>query len=143
MAAEAEAIKQLVRTQLLGASAVTDLVSGRIYGAHFLDPDGQTPTYPLIILELIGAGELHYARAFQTLRMDVWCYDRVSAASALHLYGQAQDALQQQRVAVTGITQKLVIREAVRPIEGFNEAVRAYYARGEYFIIASAVPVTP
>ena len=67
MAAEAETIKQLIRYKLLSASAVTDLVSGRIYGGHFQDPDAQTPTYPLIILEWIGAGELQYAKAFQKM----------------------------------------------------------------------------
>lgn len=140
MAAEAENIKQLVRSKLLDASAVTDLVSGRIYGAHFLDPDDQTPTYPLIILEWIGAGQLQYSKAFQTMIIDIWCYDRTSSSSALHVYGQVQDALHQVRLSTTGIAEKGVIRESVRPIEGFNEQVRAFYARGEYSIIASAVP---
>jgi len=143
VAAEAETIKQLIRYRLLSQSAVTDLVSGRIYGAHFQDPDAQTPTYPLIIIEWVGAGELQYSRAFQKMRMDIWCYDKTSSAAALNLYGQVQDALQQQRLAVTGITQKGVIRESQRPTEGFNNAVRAYYARGEFQVIATAIPVTP
>lgn len=143
MAAEAETIKQIIRYQLLAAPAVTALVSGRIYGGHFQDPLDQSPTYPLIILEWIGAGELQYARAFQKMRMDIWCYDRVSSASALHLYGQVQDALQAQLLSVDGITQKGYMREVVRPTEGFNNAVRAYYARGEFWCMATAMPVDP
>jgi len=140
MANEAQTMKQLIRVKLLESSDVTELVEGRIFGAHFQDPDAQTPTYPLVILDWIGAGRLQYSKAFQTLSMDIWCYDRVSAANALNIYGKVQDSLHQQRLSVDGIPQKGVIRESVRPVEGYNEKVRAYYARGEYLLIATAVP---
>ncbi len=142
MANEAQTVKQLVRVKLLQDSGVTDLVEGRIYGAHFQDPDAQTPTYPLIILEWIGSGSLQYSSAYQKLRMDIWCYDKVSASNALNLYGKVIDALQQQALSVDGISQRGYIKEAVRPIEGFNEKVRAYFVRGEFFIIATGAPAS-
>jgi hypothetical protein len=137
MANEAQAIKQLIRVKLIQDSGVTGLVEGRIYGAHFQDPDAQTPTYPLVILEWIGSGHLQYSMAFQKMRMDIWCYDKVSASNALNLYGKVVDALQQESLVVDGIPQRGYMNEAVRPIEGFNEKVRAYFVRGEFFVIAT------
>ena len=137
MANEAQAIKQLIRLKLIQDSGVTDLVGGRVYGAHFQDPDAQTPTYPFIILEWIGSGSLQYTTAFQKLRMDIWCYDKVSSSNALNLYGKVVDALQQEALAVDGIPQRGYMKEAVRPTEGFNEKVRAYFVRGEFYVLAT------
>jgi len=137
MANEAQTVKQLIRVALLQDSNVTDLVGGRIYGAHFQDPDAQTPTYPFVILEWIGSGSLQYSGAYQKIRMDIWCYDKVSSANALNLYGKVVDAVQQKALSVDGISQRGYIKEVVRPIEGFNEKVRSYFVRGEFFVIAT------
>lgn len=137
MANEAQTVKQLIRVALLQDSNVTDLVGGRIYGSHFQDPDAQTPTYPFVILEWIGSGVLQYSGAYQKIRMDIWCYDKVSSANALNLYGKVVDSLQQKALSVDGISQRGYIKEVVRPIEGFNEKVRSYFVRGEFFVIAT------
>ena len=69
--------------------------------------------------------------------MDIWCYDKVSSSNALNLYGKVVDAVQQKALSVDGISQRGYIKEVVRPIEGFNEKVRAYFVRGEFFVIAT------
>jgi hypothetical protein len=132
--ASAEKLKFLVRSTLMDASTVTDVVGGRIYGAHLQDPDARTSVYPLVVLDF-RAG-LASTSTYQQVTMDLWAYSRDSSGEALRLYDLCQAALQQQLLRRDGVPVAGYAMELNRPAEGWNEKVRAYYAQGEYTLRA-------
>lgn len=127
-AASSEDLIKVVRHKLLSESAITDIVGGRVYGAHFQDPDARTVVYPMVVMEMRGGGSL--TATYQATTLYLYAYSRDSQGKAFILYDAVYQALQQQRVARDGVSFAGYCMEANRPDSGWNEAARAYYARG-------------
>ena len=124
----------LVRMTLLADSAITDMVGSRIYGAHLQDPDARTVDYPIVVLDF-RAGVAR-TPTYQNVTLDLWAYHRQSSGEALRLYDLCQAALQQELLRKDGISVAGYAMEVIRPSEGWNENVRAYYAQGEFALRA-------
>jgi len=135
-AASAEQLKMLVRSQLMSESTITDVVGGSIYGAHLQDPDARTVPYPMVVLDF-RAGFANTS-SYQSVNMYLWAYSRENSGEALRLYDLCQAALQQQVLRKTGISVAGYVVEEVRPYEGWNDNVRAYFARGQFTVRAAA-----
>ena len=124
--------KFLVRDVLLANAAVSALVGPRVFGAHLQTPDSRSVDYPLVVLD-IQAGTAGTS-SVQRFTLDVWAYARTSAGDALVLYDACQAALQQELLRRDGVGVAGYIVEQTRPIEGWNDTVRAYYAQGDFTV---------
>ncbi len=129
-------LKFLVRSTLMADSAVAALVADRVHGAHLQAPDLGTVDFPLVVIEFLG-GQVTAASGYQTVQMDLYAYSRTSAGTALELYDATHAALHQQLLRRDGVACAGYSMEVARPEEGWNEGVRAYYARGAYTLRAS------
>jgi hypothetical protein len=134
--ASANDLKFLVRSTLMADASVSAIVADRVHGAHIQTPDTGTAEFPLVVVEFLG-GSVVSASGYQQVNADVWTYTRTSAGSALELYDAVHAALHQQLLRRDGVTVAGYSMEINRPDEGFNETVRAYYARGTYALRAS------
>ena len=126
-----ESSKLLVRATLLAATDVTDLVGARIWGAHFQDPDAGTVEYPMVIIDF-RAGRIDQNGAYEIVIMDLYAYARKSAGFTLEIYQACYEALQNATLRKDGIPVAGYSMESIRPMEGWNENVRSYFAQGEF-----------
>lgn len=126
-----EQVQQLIRRTLLANSAVVALVADRVLGHHLWTPDDGSVPMPLVIVEVSG-GDGHYSRHLQKTDLSIWCYSKISAAQAASLYDLVYAALQQQRLAVTGITIAGLARETGRPEDAYNSEIGAWYRLGKW-----------
>lgn len=124
-------VVRVVTGALAGNSGVTAEVAGRVYGAHLEDPDAGTVDYPLVIVESQG-GSLDYQGVVQFSDLHVYAYDRRSSGAALALYDLCRVALQAQLLSASSPSARVVTREVARPVQGWNEQARAWYARGTW-----------
>lgn len=129
-------LKFLVRSTLMADAGVAALVADRVHGAHIQTPDTGTVEFPLVVVEFLG-GSVLSASGYQEVNADVWAYTRTSAGAALEIYDAVHAALHQQLLRRDGVASAGYSMEISRPEEGFNESVRAYYARGSYALRAS------
>tara|TARA_Y100000310_G_C20426603_1_gene689384 strand:+ start:277 stop:708 length:432 start_codon:yes stop_codon:yes gene_type:complete len=134
--ASVEQLKLLVRNTLLDNSTLTTLVSSRIHGAHIQTPDEGTVDFPLVIIDF-SAGFVDQPGAYQLVTMDLWAYTKSSSGEALAIYDACFDALHMQTLRQTNVKAAGYSRESLRPREGWNEQLRAYYAQGEFAIRAA------
>jgi hypothetical protein len=128
-------IKQLLRDQLLSASAVTALVENRVFGDHQSDSDAGTVPMPLIIVRVDG-GSIGYASDPWTATFELWAYSKQSGDEADSVYDAAFTALQGEQMTSTASITRGVARELPggRPVGGFNDKLRAWYRRGRWVI---------
>ena len=125
---------QLVRLHLLSNSAVTDLVGERIHTTHFMDFDDVTRQLPAVILELAG-GSMAYNQNFQSATMFLYCYSAQNSAQTLDLMQACKNALHAERLAHNSIGMRGMLEESTRPIQGYNDSVRAWYCRSTYLAL--------
>ena len=136
--------KQLVRQLLLGTPAVQALVGGRIYGAHPQDSDATAIPMPCVITDVQG-GNSNYCGGIQTLSMDVYAYSRTSQDEADAVYQQVYSTMHAARlVNATTLAggakanpQAGGAREVSRPVNGWNEAVSAWYSLGKWVVVTA------
>jgi len=128
-----ESSKLLVRTTLLSSSTVTDLVSSRVWGAHIQEPDAKTVDYPMVIIDFTSGRIGHYGE-YELITMDLYAYSRKSAGNSLEIYQACFAALQNGTLRKDGVPVAGYSVETVRPVEGWNESVRAYFAQGEWAV---------
>ena len=125
------ALKQVVRNTLLSNTDLTDKVGGRIFGAHMNDADASTVDYPMVIIDFRG-GARHSAGLLQTTIFEIWTYSRKSQGDALEIYDLACNALNMEPFEKGNLQIAGYAREITRPVEGYNEKARAYYAIGRF-----------
>lgn len=131
-----EQLKLLVRSHLLADAGVAALVGAQVHGAHLLTPDAGDAVYPLVVFDLV-AGRASPTSTFQLVTMDLFSYDRGSSGTAARIYDACAAALQHQLLRRDGIALAGYCVETERPEDGWNEATRAYYARGQWAVRAS------
>ena len=136
--------KQLVRQLLLGTSTVAAIAGDHVYGNHPQDPDASNIPMPCVIMDVQGGGS-NYCGGIQNLGMDLYAYSRTSQDDADALYQAVYAALHAARLVstVTGTGGAKVnpqaggAREVARPVNGWNEAISAWYALGKWSIITA------
>lgn len=126
-----ESTKLLLRSVLMADAGVAALVGNRVWGAHFQDSDGKTVTYPMVIIDF-RAGSVGPNGVYELIIMDLYAYGRKSAGFALELYQACYEALQNATLRKDGIPVAGYCVESIRPLEGWNENVRAYFVQGQY-----------
>jgi len=131
MAGEARIAKQVVMQALVDNAGVAALCEGRVFGAHLRDPDQGEHAYPFVIVTVL-SGTPTVGYNFQHLSLEVWCYSRTSLDDATQIYDAVKAALQHQRLTLTGVTMAVITNEAIRPRDGWNEAVSAWYMMGRF-----------
>lgn len=130
---ETRHLRQLVRGTLMADPVMADLVAGRVYGAALEDSAAETTlaSGPIAVFELLsGAARWHGHVATQSL--ELYGYSRESLDQAAEVYDAAFDALQHERLEIDGIPMCGLIREVQRPLDGFNDKIRAWYVRGRW-----------
>jgi len=134
--ASASDLKFLVRSTLMANAGVSALVGARVHGAHLQAPDLGSVDFPLIVVSFT-SGTVVAASGYQVVAMELYAYSTDSGGSALELYDKAHAALHQQLLRRDGVAIAGYCMEAARPDEGWNEPIRAYWARGSYTLRAS------
>ncbi len=115
---------------------IESLVDDRVHGAHLQDPDAGGATYPLVVIDF-RAGSVGFSSGFQRVTLELWAYTRQSSGHALEIYDACFAALHHQLLRKDGINIAGYAEEVIRPAEGYNEKVRAYYASGTFVLRAS------
>ena len=129
--ANSQALIAVVRSTLIGSSDVTDIVGGRVYGAHPQSPDSPSISYPMVILEIEG-GSSGYSSTYQTVQMFLYSYSRVSAGEAIRCYDACHEALHAQKLQQENNTTRGYAEETQRPDQGYNDQAKAYFCRGMF-----------
>lgn len=131
-----EDVIALIRLLLQGASAVNDVIQGRVQGPNLIDSDAQSVELPVVVVDpFSGVGQYQPAGP-HALTVYVYAYHEGSLGSALSLYDDVFDALQAKRlfdpdgkIPIAGTS-----RETSRPITGFNDKIKAHFARGVWAV---------
>lgn len=128
----------LLRNHLLADDTVTDLVGDAVRTAHVVNPDA-TLEYPLVILE-VTSGSSGYQGGIRRVNVDVYAYSDESQDAADTVYDAVYLALQAARLwdSTSTISAAGFAQEASRPVEGYNEVTRSWYARGTWTIRLAA-----
>ncbi len=126
-------LQAAIRVELIKNTALTALVSDRIYTTHFYDFDNGTIEMPLVIVELEG-GSANYAGKNQSVSFFVYAYSKESSAQASEVYDKISGALHLARL---NNDQRGFIQEVSRPISGYNPAARSYFIRGSYLALTA------
>jgi hypothetical protein len=128
--------KRLLRGFLLTKPEIVDLVDDRVFGAHIMDSDIETTTFPLVVFEFL-SGRASWDTAVQAQTMEIYSYSKRSADEAAQIYDALFDAIQHERLVVAGISVKALIREVQRPVDGWNQNVRGWFVRGRWLLSSS------
>jgi hypothetical protein len=131
MALSTRDAKRLIRTFLLGKPEIVALVDDRIYGSHLQDSDVETVEFPIVVFEFL-SGRASWDTAVQAQTMEIYAYSKRSGDEASKIYDAVFDAIQHERLAVDGITVKALTREVQRPVDGWNQNVRAWFSRARW-----------
>ena len=131
-----ETLLQLVRQHLIGSPAILDLVDGRCHTSHFFDFDNETVVMPLIIVDIHG-GSANYASASQIVGLHVYGYSRKSQAEALKIYQASYELLNAADLRTEGLSLTGTAVETERPLTGYNDQIRAYFARGTFRVFTA------
>ena len=131
MALSTREAKKLIRAFLLTRPEIVALVDDRVFGAHVMDSDAETTTFPLVVFEFL-SGRASWDTAVQAQTLEIYGYSKRSADEASEIYDAVFDAIQHERLDVDGITVRALTREVQRPVDGWNQNVRAWFCRGRW-----------
>lgn len=126
----------LMRARLMRDDDLTAVVADRIRTEHAYDPtDLEGLRYPMVIMHL-QTGQGRYHGGLQHLRVELYGYSDTSQGDAVRVYDLAYTALQAGRLwdpsgamRAAGYT-----REVERPLTGWNEQTRSWYAKGTWAV---------
>ncbi|MGI9554803.1 MAG: hypothetical protein ACR2M6_02410 [Vampirovibrionia bacterium] len=124
-------VVQLIRMTLLESSAVTNIVSSRVFSTHFIDYEEATANFPCVIIERQG-GNARYADSMQSIRYHIYTYSKISTDEAMELYNHVYEQLHSTRLHIDGIDTKGYSIETSRPIEDYNMVCKGWYAKGNF-----------
>lgn len=130
-------IAALLRGFLLAKASVTDKVGDNIVTAHNFDPSTALD-YPRVIVDLT-SGTGRYQGGLQAWNVEIYAYSDESQDEADAVYDAVYLALQAERLYDEGGTISAAgsAREVERPIPGYNEQTRAWFARGTWIVMAA------
>lgn len=131
MALSTREAKKLIRAFLLSKSEIVALVDDRVFGGHVMDSDVPTAQFPLAVFDFL-SGRASWDTAVQAQTMEIYGYSKRSADEASQIYDAIFDAIQHERLAVSGISVRALTREVQRPVDGWNQNVRAWFCRGRW-----------
>ena len=134
--ANSQSLIALLRHTLMQNTSLTDLVGGRIYGAHVHTPDSITVVYPLVIIELEG-GSVGTSSSYQQQIIFLYGYSRESIGQAIEIYDAAHASLHHQLLKRAGNPVAGYAMETLRPEQGWNEQVQSHFVRGMYVLRAT------
>jgi hypothetical protein len=136
MSSESTVAKQLVRSVLLANDPLRARVAAVVAG-HLRSTEAATllQTKPLIILETTG-GFARYFSALQDVNLDIYCYSKASSDEALDVYDSVFQILQEACCQAANVPMQGIMRELERPLDGWNEQVGAWFARGGWTLKA-------
>ena len=123
----------LIRNHLLSVSEITSILKDRVYTEHFYDFENQSVIFPLVILEIID-GEANYGMDSQRLVLHLYTYSKISSGQCRNLHDTIYSNLHAQRLYNENIQVAGTLREAERPISGFNTETRAWFCRSLYIV---------
>jgi len=139
MAANPQLLKQLLRHFLIDDPGIAALVSGRVFDGHLADTDAASALEAGDVLIFnFQSGQQRWHGAVQIQIFELWAYSPRGADQAAKLYGVANDVLQHARVFKTGIEITPgtlltgITQEVQRPVEGKNDVLSAWFARGRW-----------
>jgi len=133
--ADTQELIALLRHKLMTDAAISEIVGGRVLGAHPRTPDDRSTVYPLIILELEGGGASPTS-GFQTATLFLYTYHRGSLGEAMRLYDLCHAALHHQTLRRDGVSSAGYALEQQRPESGWNEQARAHWCEGLWVVRA-------
>lgn len=138
MAIRGTEIKQLVRGTLLANADVVAVVGEQVFASNLENAAAGTvlDKGPLITFEFL-SGFARYAKSVQNQTIELYGYSKVSGDQAMLAYDVAFEALQAECLTLDGIVPKALAREIQRPVEGRNENIGAWFARGRWNIVAT------
>lgn len=139
-----EELLQLVRLLLLESASVSAIVADRITGP-FSDRTGDVEgedLYPRVVVDIVGGGGAYGFGGLQAPMIHVYAYSRTSQGDAHHLFDVIRPILRRARLARDGISVKGTIQEADSPVTGHNSQTGAWFTRGTYRAIATALPAS-
>lgn len=128
---ESRILKQLIRGFLIADSSVSGLVADRVFGSHLSDSDLQTLIYPMIVFDFL-SGSAAWTGAVQAQTLELYGYSKESGDEAGEVYDAVFDIMHHERIALSNVTTRALIFEIQRPIDGFNEATKAWFVRGRW-----------
>jgi hypothetical protein len=138
-----EEVLSLVRLLLLETSGVSSIVEDRITGP-FGDRTGAVEgedLYPRVVVDLVGGGGYGFG-GLQAPLLHVYAYSRTSQGDAHHLFDAIRPALRRARLSREGVTVKGSIQEVDSPTTGWNPQTGAWFTRGSYRVMATALPAS-
>ena len=120
----------------LSGQSLTTALGGRVFGPALVDADAGTVERPCLIVDVNG-GEREYGGAVESVYVNLYAYADDGAGKALALYDAAYSILEGVRLVDPdgAISIKGVMRETVRPLQGFNDTMKSHYARGTWRVI--------
>lgn len=136
-------VKQVLRANLLADADVVEIAAERVFGAHGRDTEDATRSQPALIMEFVGGTSPGAASPVHGRAMHLYGYSNTSADVAIDLYQRAAKVLRRRglshpkaatdpecpQACVYGI-------EVATPVEGYNDTVGAWFARGTWRILA-------
>lgn len=137
MPSEIATLKQILRGTLLADPTVSGLVSSRVYGVHLQSADAATVLTdgPLVVFEML-AGFAAWHGSVMRQTVEIYAYSKRSSDEATQVYDAAFNAIQHSRVSVDGVVMRALSREVQRPLDGWNNDLRAWFVRGRWSMSA-------
>lgn len=131
-------LKQLIRRYLLQDPGVSALVSEKVYGVHLEDTEAGTvlQSGPIVVYEFI-SGQLRWHAGVSIQAVDLYAYSKRSLDEAGQVYDAVVEAMQHQRMQISGIDPVVLARETQRPIDGYNTQLDAWWLRGRFTLEVS------
>jgi len=121
----------LARLALRANAALDAAVDGRVFGPHLIEADAGSLERPCVIVDLLSGGA-EYHSGSEALTAYIYAYDDRSQGNAMEIYDLIYAALQGTRLidSESNVTAAGYAQEVSRPITGYNDQVRAHFARG-------------
>lgn len=139
-----EGLLQLVRMLLVENAGVSAIVEDRVTGP-FSDRTGEVEgedLYPRVVVDIVGGGGAYGFGGLQSPVIHVYAYSRTSQGDAHHLYDAIRPVLRRARLARDGIAVRGSIQESDSPVTGYNPQTNAWFTRGTYRAMATALPAS-
>jgi len=127
---------QIIRSQLLEDSVVSGIVGDNILMHHSMDADAGSVPMPVIVMNA-DIGDSMYNRVVQMQDIEIYAYSKISTGEALRTYEATYDVLQSARLILDNVSARGWMRETTRPLTGYNDRIKAWYARGRWLAAAA------
>ena len=124
-------LRLLVRLHLLADTDVKALVDGRIFGTSLQDAEAETVLGegPICVFELL-SGDARWHGQVATQTLEIYGYAKRGMDQAAEVYDAVFESMQHSRLQQDAVSMCGLAREVQRPVDGFNEKLKAWFVRG-------------